>query len=227
VSRVPRATFSGDALQASLNDHAWFKSTVRSHNHILSAIQQQGPLIPMRFCTICYEEDSLRDFLAENHEDFVATLGIIEGKQEWGVKLYCDEEKLFRLTEMASDRVRQLRADSRDALAVARRELQRRLQEVIAREADALRTRCVQHSHDVLTAHAEETVVNPLLEDPYPERKERLVHNAAYLIPDRNLPAFKNTLERFQKDYRSLRPRGGVGRPSAAPAPGRSRVARR
>ena len=103
ISEVPLDVYSEEALQSRLNDPAWFEQTLRTHTDVLSMIQAQVSIVPMRVCTICDTVHGLDAFLKEHHDDFVSTLQLIEGNHSWRFSIFCNEPRLRKLTAKASN----------------------------------------------------------------------------------------------------------------------------
>src|SRR5262249_29607138 len=49
---VAPAEFGEDALRRKLEDLGWLEATARAHHHVIDAVAQQGPLVPMRLATV-------------------------------------------------------------------------------------------------------------------------------------------------------------------------------
>lgn len=93
------------------------------HETVVQEILQEGLTIaPMRFCTILKGEDDLRKLLHSGYLAFKKNILKIRGKQELGVKVFLEVEKLR--TEISNDE--ELIEKSREMAA----ELQERLQGV-------------------------------------------------------------------------------------------------
>ncbi|WEO94354.1 GvpL/GvpF family gas vesicle protein [Streptomyces sp. FXJ1.172] len=90
VSTVPAADFGEEALQAHLEDPAWLAATVRAHQGVIAALATVTTPLPLRLATVC-EDDSVVRTLLETHADsFRRVLDRLEGRVEWGVKVYTE-----------------------------------------------------------------------------------------------------------------------------------------
>jgi gas vesicle protein GvpL/GvpF len=86
VEDVGLAEFGEQALRRNLEDLAWLSATARAHHHVIGALAQLGPLVPIRLATVYGSDGGVAAMLADRDADFRAVLSRIRGRQEWGVK---------------------------------------------------------------------------------------------------------------------------------------------
>jgi len=201
VSQVTLKEFGQEALEANLKDPMWLEARVRAHQGVLDTVAANRTLIPMKFCTIYRSEDRVQEMLADYHDDFVAALGRLAGRQEWGVKVYLDRDTLERWVEETSERVVALKAELARKSSGKAYFAKKKLGETLAAEVEQLSDECAQKSHDRLAGCAEEARVNPLQSKEITRRKEEMVFNGVYLVDKGRVEAFRAELESLEKDY--------------------------
>jgi hypothetical protein len=204
VSRVSLRDFGPERLDENLDDMRWLEARVRAHQGILDAVAASRTLIPMRFCTIYRSEERVRKMLEQHHAGFVKALARLDGKREWGVKVYCDSQVLAQKVGLVSDRAKKLEAEIAARSSGAAYFLRKKLDETITEEAEHVRDEFAQRSHDRLAVHAAEAVINPLLAKELTGRKEPLVLNGAYLVAEEQLAAFRAELTALQDECGNL-----------------------
>ncbi len=198
VSRVPMDRFGEAALQQRLADPAWLNQTLQMHHRILQALQTQGVVLPMRFCTLCHDEQGVRRFLDAHYDDFVQTLGMLEDRQEWRVTVTCDERRLHRALIAMSDRAQALRARLKDQTAPTARFLRKKLNEVLADEAASFRQSCAEQSHRLLAEVAEDAAFESGV------LPGEVVWQGRYRVRKNRWEVFRNRLELMQATYGDL-----------------------
>jgi len=204
VSKVSLQEFGQEALEANLEDIEWVKAKVLAHQRVLEAVLVSHTLIPMRFCTIYRSESGVQEMLTQHYDDFVETLTQLEGKQEWGVKVYCDGKTLAQRVGEVSDRVKELKAEMDQKSSGAAYFLKKKMDEAIAEEMERVSDEYAQRSHDRLSGHAEEAVINPLQSKELTGREEAMVLNGAYLVAKEQLAAFRAELESLSVEHDNL-----------------------
>ena len=88
VSEVAGADFDEQRLREHLGDMAWVQDTARRHELVLEAIGALATVIPMRMCTVYPGEAEIRQLLAREVRGLREGLRYLEGKAEWGVKVF-------------------------------------------------------------------------------------------------------------------------------------------
>ena len=204
VSKVPLREFGQKALEANLNDMEWLEAKVRAHQGVLETVLANHTLIPMRLCTIYWSESRVQEMLAQHYDNFVDTLTWLEDKQERGVKVYCDGEALSQRVREVSDRVKRLGAEMEQKSSGAAYFLKKKLDKTIAEEVERTSDEYAQRSHDRLSGHTEEAVINSLQSREITGRKEAMVLNGAYLVAEEQLAAFRAELASLEGEYGDL-----------------------
>jgi hypothetical protein len=201
VSRVALREFGQEALEANLNDLKWLEAKVHAHQNVLDAVLARRTLIPMKFCTIYRSESRVQEMLDQHYSDFVDILNRLDGKTEWGVKVYCNARILSQQVGEISDRTKQLKAEIATKSSGMAYFMKKRLEETIDEEVERVSDECAQHSHDRLASHAQEAIVNPLQSKEITGRREEMILNGAYLVTEERLAAFRAELESLEAEY--------------------------
>lgn len=88
VSDVGLDDFHQATLDRRVTQPEWVESKVRAHDQVIRAAMQAGTVIPCRFCTVLRHDEDVRQLLDVHRERIADTLAQLEGKQEWGVKIF-------------------------------------------------------------------------------------------------------------------------------------------
>lgn len=206
VSKVSNEFFGSDVLQKNLDNAEWHKVIFRRHNAIIGQLSSSNSqLVPLQFCTICDTMDTLKAFLHQNKNDFSATLGLINDKQEWGVEIRCNLKKLRRLTARASDKIEQLRLEiEKDPTNIPRSRL-RQIESLIHEETQMVSHTCIDKAHKALASEAERSsVVFQIKALTERQEKQVLLFKGAYLISRAKARPFRATLKKYEASYASL-----------------------
>ena len=204
VSKVSLREFGREALEARANDTEWLIAKACAHENILETVSAARALIPMRFCNIYNSEGRVREMLAQYYDDFVTNLARLEGKREWGIKIYCDESRLADGIERISDRVKELKAEMATKSSGAAYILRKKLDAATSEEIERASNECAQRSHDRLSSHAAQSTLTALRDRQLTGRRDEMILNGAYLVVEGQLAVFRGELERLQGDYGDL-----------------------
>ncbi|HEY8471729.1 MAG TPA: GvpL/GvpF family gas vesicle protein [Natronosporangium sp.] len=88
VGTIPAELAGGDRLQRRLADPGWLAFAVRAHHRVVEACFRAMPTVPFRMGTVYQHEASVRELLTERATQLRAALAVVDGRCEWGVKVY-------------------------------------------------------------------------------------------------------------------------------------------
>jgi hypothetical protein len=176
TSRVPRREFAAEPLRDNLNDLKWLERVAREHEAVLEQVIEATTIVPLRLCTIFDDADGVTRMLEREREPLTRALQRLDGRQEWGVKLLVDGDRLAATAAPARD---QAQGDG-GAAYLARRRHEREAREA----ARALAVQLVEDIDGSLRAHAIDAVRLPAQNRELSGHSGDMVLNAAYLVDD-------------------------------------------
>lgn len=92
VSTVELAEFGEDALRTNLEDLGWLERTARQHDSVVQRSAAATTTLPLRLATICRDDTSACERLSRLGSRATTVLAELDGREEWGVKLYAVED---------------------------------------------------------------------------------------------------------------------------------------
>ena len=177
VSRVARAEFGEEPLRRNLNDLDWLERVARAHEAVLEPAVAATTIVPLRLCTLYESEDGVREMLTAERDRLAGALERLSGRQEWGVKLIVDPERLTA----APDNVPAGTSSQPEGAGAAY--LERRRAERQAREtAHALAARIADDVHTRLRDEAIDAVTLPAQNRELSGHEGEMLLNGAYLV---------------------------------------------
>ena len=194
VSEVPREQFDAEPLRANLNELTWLERVAREHEAVLDEVLAAGAtIVPLRLCTIFDDADGARRMLEREREPLTRVLGQLEGRQEWGVKLLVDGD---RLAATAAPGVDQAQGEG-GAAYLARRRHERQAREA----ARSVAAQIVDDVDGSLRAHAIGAVRLPAQNRELAGFSGDMLLNGAYLVDADEVAALRETAEQLQERY--------------------------
>ncbi|UCM87012.1 GvpL/GvpF family gas vesicle protein [Streptomyces marincola] len=168
ASPVAAADFDEEPLRQRLEDLAWLEATARGHQRVIDALTAApGCVLPLRLATVCRDEAGVRRLLAGNRERFLDAIERLDGRAEWGVKVFAD----------APERTEAAPATGRDYLR--QRARRRRTDEEAWQRAEA----AARAVHERLDEVAELSRLHPPQDARLSGESGRNLLNGAYLVP--------------------------------------------
>ena len=185
VSAVPLSEYSDDRLREHLNDIEWVERVARAHERVLDQTLERATILPLRLCTLYRDREGVRHMLTEQEPLLLEALSELEGRREWGVKVFVDED---RLTEALLE-VPEARTPGEEALEagparsagaeyMARLGRERKASERLQEFGDS----AVHEIHAQLEAIADKARANPLQRPELHGREQQMWLNGAYLV---------------------------------------------
>jgi hypothetical protein len=193
VSHVPERDFAEEPLHAHLEDLDWLAETARAHQGVIDALTTVTTPLPLRLGTVFHDDSGVRTMMEAREESFRQTLERLEGRVEWGVKVYAESEP------QESPRHAPKPASGRDYLR--QRRMQTRSHEETWQKAESFATRL----HEELSAFAEDARLHPPQNPALSKATGRNVLNAAYLVPRAHSEEFVELVDRTKDELPGMR----------------------
>lgn len=182
VESVSAMEFAPEILAQKLQCVDWVAPLARRHTTVLEQVLQHGPVVPARLCTLFSSADALTNLLAQHEQQFQDRLSWLEGRQEWGLKIFCHEDRLRSAISLNDSDVQVLEAAAAAASPGQAYVIRKQRDGYIA---EIVTTRIEEVVDEVLDAFAD-VVVEMRLGSPRSEaatgRRETMVVNAALLV---------------------------------------------
>jgi Gas vesicle synthesis protein GvpL/GvpF len=202
VSRVPLAEFGEDPLRRNLNDLDWLERVARQHEAVLERALEGGTIVPLRICTIFADEEGVAHMLAERRSVLDTALDVLDGRQEWGVKLLVDRAALERAARASAPDAFDEEVETRSAggAYMLRRRQERQLREL----ADRLAQDLAEDVHARLQDWATDAVVNPPQNPELSGHEGEMLLNAAYLVETAKVERLHELVAELRELHRGL-----------------------
>jgi hypothetical protein len=202
VSRVPLAEFGEDPLRRNLNDLDWLERVARRHEAVLDRALEDRTIVPLRICTIFADEEGVARMLAERRSALGTALDVLDGRQEWGVKLLVDRAALERAARASAPDAFDDEVETRSAggAYMLRRRQERQLREI----ADRLAQDLAEDVHARLQDWATDAVVNPPQNPELSGHEGEMLLNAAYLVETAKAERLHELVAELRELHRGL-----------------------
>ncbi|MFI1422051.1 GvpL/GvpF family gas vesicle protein [Streptomyces sp. NPDC020731] len=195
VSHVPEADFAEGPLHAHLEDLDWLTAVARAHQGVIDALTTVTTPLPLRLGTVFRDDSGVRTMMEAREESFLRTLDRLEGRVEWGVKVYVESDR----TPEASAAPAPKPASGRDYLR--QRRMQTKSQDDLWQRAETFATRL----HETLSGAAEDSRLHAPQNPALSGASGRNVLNAAYLVPRAKSEEFVEEVDRTKDGVPGIR----------------------
>ncbi|MCX4996892.1 GvpL/GvpF family gas vesicle protein [Streptomyces longwoodensis] len=196
VSSVPEGDFAEAPLREHLEDLDWLGATARAHQQVVDALTAVTTPLPLRLATVFRDDSGVRVMIEAGEEAFRRTLDRLDGRVEWGVKVYIEggEEQAEAAAAPAAKP-----ASGRDYLRQRRSRVQEREDKWRAAERFATRL------HGTLAGHAEDSRLHAPQNSALTRGSGHNVLNAAYLVPRAHSEEFVELVDHTKDEEPGMR----------------------
>ncbi len=201
VSGVSPDDFSEDNLKKNLADMGWVEKNIRLHEKVIEEIMKDQAVLPFKFGTVFENEANVEKLLKTNGPEFKAVLASLDGREEWGLKIYCGSEYFKDALCKRNERITEI---DKEILAAGKGKaffLKKKKDEIIK---DIINEKISEYTKDCferLKITAVDTRINNILPKEVTEKQEDMVLNAAFLINNKRIKEFENVLAYLKTKY--------------------------
>lgn len=188
VGDVAAADYGEEVLDARLRDLQWVGERGIAHEQVLLWSAERGPVVPMHPFSLHQGEERVRERLRAGRERLAELLRSLEGRQEWGVKVWRSDEAVGQHLDELSPAVRSLTEEIEKAPPGRRFLLSKKREGLRETELRAASARVARRVYEELKSLAEGAVAVPL--PPPPDQDRVLALHAAFLVPQSGFSAF-------------------------------------
>ena len=201
VSRVSPDDFSEESLKKNLADMGWVEKNTRLHEKVIEEIMRGQAVLPFKFGTVFENEANVEKLLKTNNLEFKAVLAGLDGKEEWGLKIYCDSEyfkdALCAENERIKEKDNEITAAGKGKAYFLKKKKGEIIKDIINEKISEYTKDCFER----LKVTAVDTKINKILPKEVTEKKEDMVLNAVFFINKERIKGFVNVLAYLKTKY--------------------------
>jgi hypothetical protein len=195
VSEVPASEYNEQTLNCRLEDLQWLIPRASCHEGIVRYAAAFHPVIPVRFGTIYTSRESVREMLSRGLNEFGAFLDYISDKQEWGIKVYTDEDTARKAVETTDELLEQLDKQIAAASPGKAHLLQKKRASLIRQQSLSLLNHLSESIYQELLLWAVEGRRNKLLSKSATGKADEMLLNAVFLLNTQEVKTFKEKVD--------------------------------
>ena len=201
VCDVPESEFSEENLERNLNDLDWLKRHVEKHERVIEEIMKNTSVIPLKFATVFLCRQNLEAFIEKYAGELNEKLEHVKNKEEWGVKSYCNNEKLKRKRAAEDTAVvkieKEINSSSSGKAYLLNKKKIKLIENIADNDIDS-KTELFRTRLEKLSSLVK---VNEPLQGILVGRTGRMVLNTAFLVDKSNVPEFIEEVENLKEEF--------------------------
>jgi len=201
AGKVEEEDFGEEGLRRNMADFEWIKAKASAHEKIIELVMADADVIPFKFGTLFNTDNSLKAMLEQYGEEFKAILRKLAHKQEWGLKIYCDPEKLKAGFTNNKAEILKIEDEIKSSSVGKSYFLKKKKDELIDKTLNEEISECGRESFELLKELSFEARINRLLPREVTEREDDMVLNAAFLVDKDEVGDFLNMVDTLKMHY--------------------------
>jgi len=209
VSEVSLEEFGSEEIERKAKeDLQWIKDKASRHDEVIkAAIKLDGDslaIIPMKFGTIFKTKESLSDSLRKNYLKFKKLLEILEGKEEWSMKVYLKTRLLENEVKKTSAVIKEKSKELCSLPAGRTYFLEKEIDEMAVSEAKKSISGYISVFLEKIKPLAEEVKENKILEKEITQKREPMIFNGAFLVKKEKVDEFQKEIQKLRAEYEKI-----------------------
>ena len=200
---------SAEIHKKAEEDLDWIKGKALIHEEVIEQAMKTDqfsviPVIPMQFGVIFRTQENLKETLYENLEKFRESLKFLEGREEWGVKVFVDEKVFEDYLEQGNEELLVRKKEAQElpkGLAFfAKKKAAYKIEEIKQRELNKITSEITES----LAVSAVTLLKAKILEKDFTLLSNEMIMNGFYLLEEKRLTEFIDKTEEFKKRLNPL-----------------------
>lgn len=204
VCYVPENEFNEDNLKKNITNLEWLKTHAERHERIIEGIMGNTAVIPSKFATVFFNEQSLQSFLDKYAVDLNDKLNSLANKEEWDVKIYCDPEQLTQSILLEDKSLLELDYQISTASPGKAYLLRKKKNGLIA---EAVENGIVRYRKAFLARlenFCSQSKINATTARQFTGRNDDMILNAAFLVEKKLVPEFIEQVQALDAEWKCV-----------------------
>jgi len=184
------------------NDMEWLQEKAFHHHETVMKLAKIYTLIPLKFCTLYKNQDSLKTAIQSNEAKMLGTFAFITGNEEWNVKIYCDDERLKKQVSENNPTIEAKRAEISQLSRGKQFFEKKKLDKIVESELEEEKNKVSEKIHSHLSKFAIQGNVKRTWSSDVTGKQEDMTWNSVYLISKLKVEKFLEQIQQYEKDMK-------------------------
>lgn len=195
------AEYTEDRIKDLINnDMEWLQEKAFHHHETVKNLSKEFTVIPLKFCTIYKNVDSLKSSIQSNEAQLMNTINSIIGKEEWNLKIYCDDQQLKQRIAQGHPAIEEKKAEISTLPKGKQFFEKKKIDKIVESLLEQEKNGVSEKIHQELVKLTDKGAVKNAWSKDVTGRKEHMTWNSVYLIPKTDVESFLEKIEQVQKE---------------------------
>ncbi len=200
VCRLSGEKYSEEKIKDLIeNDMQWLQEKAFHHHDTVINLSKKFTTLPLKFCTIYKNERNLTETVKANQDKMEKTFALLAGKEEWNLKIYCDDsilkEKVSKDHPVILEKMKAISHLSKGKQFFEKKKIDK----LVDGEVEAEKTKISEKIHLQLKDFVVAGDIKRNWNKDVTGRQENMTWNSVYLIAESNVEAFLQEIQQYQR----------------------------
>ncbi|WP_347548455.1 GvpL/GvpF family gas vesicle protein [Pseudalkalibacillus hwajinpoensis] len=183
------------------NDMEWLQEKAFHHHETVQQLAQMYTIVPLKFCTLYKNQESLQHTIERNTEKLNETFKLLDGNEEWNLKIYCDDELVKKQVSESNASIEAKRQEISELPRGRQFFEKKKIDELINQELENEKNRFCEEIHEKLKKISLFGSIKKNWSKDVTGRKEKMAWNSVFLIPSANVEEFIEEIKLDEEIY--------------------------
>ncbi|PZE19704.1 GvpL/GvpF family gas vesicle protein [Paenibacillus xerothermodurans] len=203
VCYLAAENYSEESIKERINnDMEWLQEKAFHHHETVMQLSKIFTIIPLKFCTLYHTQDSLETSVHSNESKIAESFALIDGTEEWNLKIYCDDALLKKQVSQNNDKIEAKRAEINRLPKGKQFFAKKKLDKLIETELEEEKIRVSETIHLHLKELALKGNVKSTWSNEATGRKDNMTWNGVYLVSQSKVDSFLEQIQQYDKNMR-------------------------
>ena len=201
LGNVEQKDFGKDVLNTNINDIEWLTKYANLHEKVIeSAMSDKANVIPFKFATLFYTEESLKKQLSEQKAAINENFKSLDNKAELGAKVFCSLDEISE--EVSKNNPEMVQIENQISAAkpgkayILKKKKNELAKNLIQQEILEYKTKVYNELQTISVS----SKVNKVQPKELTGRKDEMIFNAVFLIDKKNVGVFREKVAEMKKN---------------------------
>lgn len=204
ICQLDEQAYTEESIKDKANhDMEWLQEKAFHHHETLLSLYKRFTVIPMKFCTIFSNKESLSETLLKNEEKLSRLFMAIKEKEEWNLKIYSDDDRLKQRVLNQNPLILK-KKEKIGGLSPGRQYFEKiKMEKMIEQELEREKDAACKEIHEKLTRFSLLDQVKRNWRKEVTGRDESMNWNSVYLVKGSKTDEFLEEINRIKEKFSS------------------------
>ncbi|GGB35662.1 gas vesicle protein GvpL [Virgibacillus dakarensis] len=205
VCHLDDQDYSEESIKEKMNnDMEWLREKAFHHHEMLIALNERYNVIPMKFCTIFANEENLRETIEKNEEKLLRSFSLIDGSEEWNLKIYCDDTVLKSYISANNANIEAKKEEISQFPPGKQYFAKRKIEQMVDKELEKEKDKVCENAHAQLRQFSLHETIKKNWNKDVTGREDNMSWNSVYLVPVSHVTGFLQKINELKDTWANL-----------------------